>query len=265
MNKIKVLIISLAVFIVVVTIVIFSRKSIREEKKAPAVIIDTMLKTTNIDTNAAKSIDKDKTVPPAKQHLQLTTKPIKRVKTKITAIDTATKPPEEAETVFTEKDADELDRILENVTKVTTASAVRANEIQDLEEQIATEEEKVIVQTWQQTTIEKQETKKNKDWAGYHNSLESRMSGLWQMGDSGAIAFYKDGTGQVSFIRDDKREQTLTGNFFFRYSIEGSLVQIIPILTKSSNRRITANFVVKVNGNKLQVGPYSYASMGKKK
>jgi hypothetical protein len=260
MNKIKVSVILL----ILLAIIFIWRNKADTSVIAPTLPpVKTVTEVRPVEPDTILKVDTVVSVP--KQPVQQTIQHVKKEGKKVPAADTVSIPNEEEKVVFTDQDADDLDRILESVTKVTKASAVRANAIQDLEEQIATEEEKVIVQTWQQSTIEKQESKKNQDWAGYHKSLENRISGLWQMGDSGAIAFYKDGTGQVSFIRDDKREQTLTGNFFFRYTIEGNLVQIIPILTKSSNRKITANFVVKLDGNKLQVGPYSYSSMGKKK
>jgi hypothetical protein len=263
MNKIKVFVIfSILLIILAIMFVMHNKTDIVATK--PVLLpthTDTVAKISQINPDTINTVSNNTF---SKPPIQQTIHRVKKEEKKDSVTDTVSKP-EEKKVVFTDQDADDLDRILESVTKVTKASAVRANAIQDLEEQIATEEEKVVVQTWQLTTIEKQESKKNQDWAGYHQSLENRISGLWQMGDSGAIAFYKDGTGQVSFIRDDKREQTLTGNFFFRYTIEGNLVQIIPIITKSSNRKITANFVVKLDGSKLQVGPYSYSSMSKKK
>ncbi len=166
--------------------------------------------------------------------------------------------PKEVVAKFTKEDSDELDKILENASRINKITTARANTIPDLDDQIETEDEKSVVREWQKTTIEKTEQKKSTNWAGFHKSPESKIIGLWQMGDSGAIAFYKDGTGQVSFVRDDQREQTLTGNFFFRYSIDGNLVQLIPILTKESKRKITANYIVKLSDKILQVGPYQY-------
>ncbi|MBL8025966.1 MAG: hypothetical protein JNL74_06130 [Fibrobacteres bacterium] len=272
MNKTRTAIITALIIILLVAVIIYrmNKKGAADAPSLPPAIPSA---TETLPIKDTVTSDSNKTIQQTEEQVKdktdtdsAHTKTKKKESSKDTArIDTASQKQTEEKKVFTEDDADELDRILENAAKASKASAKRADAIQDLEEQIVTEEERVVVKTWQQTTIEKQEQKKNSDWAGFHKSIESRITGLWQMGDSGAIAFYKDGTGQVSFIRDDAREQTLTGNFFFRYSIDGGLVQIIPILTKSSNRRITANYVIKVDGNKLIVGPYTYQSLGKRK
>jgi len=281
MNKLKFTLLILLPALLILVLRIFVGKGSNEPTKEqikdqPEQTVTCPKETTMVDTTsqpilttvskpANTNTDKHKTNTAPAAGIKPTNKSVQPEKKQIVPAPVLEEATPEKDTVFSEDDAEDLDRLLDNASRASKASASRTGAIPDLEEQIATFEEKIVVQTWQQTTIEKQEKKKSEDWAGYHQSVENKISGLWQMGDSGAIAFYKDGTGQVSFIRDDKKEQTLTGNFFFRYSVEGNIVEIIPILTKNSNRRITANFVIKVDGNKLFVGPYSYTSMGKRK
>lgn len=165
---------------------------------------------------------------------------------------------------MTAEDQQELDEMLETAGSAPLpAAGTEKNEA--LREKIATESEKQVVEAWQEAALERHEEEKARDWAGYHTSPEHEVMGLWLMGGAGAIAFYKDGTGQVSYDRDDHKEQTLTGNFYFRYRIKENIMEIIPILTKDSKRTITCHFLIRIKGDNLSLGPYTYTSMDPKK
>jgi hypothetical protein len=152
----------------------------------------------------------------------------------------------------------ELDAMMESA-KMEKADARLAVNV-PLSAQIATEEEKKVVTQWQQTKIVEHEESKQKDFAHYFNSLNYRVIGKWAMGDSGSIVLYKDGTGEVKFKNDDKKEETLRGNFFFRYSISGNIINLIPILTKESRRRITCHYILKLKDNGITIGSFHYKS-----
>jgi hypothetical protein len=164
--------------------------------------------------------------------------------------------PVNADTAATRK---ELDALMESAKDEKADARLAANLA--LPAKIITEEEKKVVTEWQKEKIVEHQENMQKDYSRYFSSLEYQVIGKWAMGDSGSIVFYKDGTGEVKFRQDDKKEETLRGNFYFRYSFSENILNIIPILTVESHRRITCHFIAKHKQDALTIGPYHYRSV----
>jgi hypothetical protein len=135
-------------------------------------------------------------------------------------------------------------------------TTLQKNEV--LKEQIVDPEEKKAVEAWQQQEIQRREEIKEKNWAEYATSLDNKVIGSWKMGKLTRVTFYKDGTGETRSFQEEYKEETLLGNFYFRYTLTGNILKVMPILTQGSRRRITCHFVVKRTNQELVIGPYHY-------
>jgi hypothetical protein len=125
--------------------------------------------------------------------------------------------------------------------------------------EIATKAEKKTVEKWQEKTIKDHKEKIEKDVQEYYQSFEFRLIGKWRTPrHGGVIRFHKDGTGHIVSPVVNKNAMALSGRYFFRYKLDKNVVTLIPVLTKGSNRKIVAHYIIELKGNSLKVGPVQY-------